>query len=120
MSTSLFFSYRGRVNRRQFWFGFFGYMCAVCLTATGAQFLTRSMLVPLLSPLPFLPFFFAVTTKRYHDQGKSGWNNLWLLAPFVGWVYVIVECGFWKGSPLRNEYGDPLYGPLVQEEGQSP
>ena len=57
--------------------------------------------------------FFAVATKRYHDQDKSGWSSLIFLAPVVGWLYVMIECGFWQGSAMRNQYGQPLYGPLT-------
>ena len=42
--------------------------------------------------------------RRLHDTGKSGWNILWGLIPFFGWIYVIIL--LCKASqPGENKYG---------------
>lgn len=38
-----------------------------------------------------------------HDIGKSGWNILWGLLPFIGAVVLIVYCC--RDSQYNNEYG---------------
>ncbi|MEM6818067.1 MAG: DUF805 domain-containing protein [Pseudomonadota bacterium] len=111
---SLLLSYQGRINRAQFWAGFAIYLMVTYSVGHLIWEVLDSKLYSVASAVLFWPFLFALTTKRYHDQGKSGWNSLLWLIPFVGTLYVLIECGIWKGSPLRNEYGDPLFGPLVE------
>ena len=57
----------------------------------------------------FLPYL-AVTVRRFHDIGKSGWNNLWAAIPLVGVIIVLV----WMcqdSDVVANKYGEsPKYG----------
>jgi uncharacterized membrane protein YhaH (DUF805 family) len=47
--------------------------------------------------------------RRFHDRGKSGWWTLIIFVPFIGFLWMIVECGFLKGTTGPNQYGpDPL------------
>lgn len=58
----------------------------------------------------------SVEVRRFHDQGKSGWNWLWRLAPFGGLIilYFMVQ----PGTHGPNEYGeDPLDGGLGEVFG---
>jgi uncharacterized membrane protein YhaH (DUF805 family) len=63
----------------------------------------------LFSLVLFLPTL-AVTVRRLHDIGKSGWWYLFGLIPIVGWITLLV----WfcrKGTSGSNLYGaDPLQG----------
>jgi hypothetical protein len=46
----------------------------------------------------------AVQVRRWHDRDKSA---LWLLmnfVPYVGSLWVLVECGFLSGTPGPNTY----------------
>lgn len=56
----------------------------------------------------FLPAL-AVTVRRLHDIGKSGWNLLWSLIPIVGVIIVLV----WMcqdSDVVTNKYGEsPKY-----------
>ena len=56
----------------------------------------------------FLPAL-AVTVRRLHDIGKSGWNILWAAIPFVGVIIVLV----WMcqdSDVVANKYGEsPKY-----------
>ena len=56
----------------------------------------------------FLPAL-AVTVRRLHDIGKSGWNLLWSLIPIVGVIIVLV----WMcqdSDVVANKYGEsPKY-----------
>ncbi len=52
---------------------------------------------------------FALYIKRYHDLGYSGYRVLLGLIPIVGPIWVLVECGFFPGTPGKNAYGpDPI------------
>jgi uncharacterized membrane protein YhaH (DUF805 family) len=55
----------------------------------------------------FLPGL-AVTARRLHDIGRSGWWMLLWLVPLVGWIVLIVwYCQ--PGQPGTNQYGpNPL------------
>lgn len=48
----------------------------------------------------------AVQVKRWHDRDKSGWWFLINLLPVVGWLWVLVECGFLRGTVGPNRFGD--------------
>lgn len=56
----------------------------------------------------FLPSL-AVTVRRLHDIGKSGWNILWGVIPIVGVIIVLV----WMcqdSDVVANKYGEsPKY-----------
>ena len=48
----------------------------------------------------------AITTKRYHDFGWSGFNFLWSFVPMVNSILFLVLI-FRKGTDGPNEYGEP-------------
>ena len=47
----------------------------------------------------------AVSAKRWHDRGKSGWWSLIMLIPMVGPIWALIELGFLKGDYGYNRYG---------------
>nr|WP_237183157.1 DUF805 domain-containing protein [Roseomonas gilardii] len=48
-------------------------------------------------------------TKRWHDRGRSGWWNLLLLLPFIGWLWLFISLCCRDGTRGPNRYGpDPL------------
>ncbi|MCH5163759.1 MAG: zinc-ribbon domain-containing protein [Clostridiales bacterium] len=47
----------------------------------------------------------ALTVRRLHDTGKSGWYILMWLIPFVGWIFVLVAL-IKQSQPCRNQYND--------------
>ncbi|MFK8031984.1 MAG: DUF805 domain-containing protein [Gammaproteobacteria bacterium] len=110
----LLLSFEGRINRRDFWIG----LAIVCIPSVSCgaiiALLPLGSYLPNLALLVFLYPLFAVTAKRYHDQDKSGWLGLIWLAPLVGWMFALIECGFSKGTPMRNKHGPPSFGPLVE------
>jgi uncharacterized membrane protein YhaH (DUF805 family) len=53
------------------------------------------------SVLTFLPSF-AVGARRLHDTNRSGWLQLLLLIPIIGWIVLIV---FWvQDGKMPNRY----------------
>ena len=58
---------------------------------------------------PIGGFSLIVQINRWHDRNKSGWWVLINLIPYLGWAYMIFECGFLKGTEGRNDFGnDPF------------
>ncbi|MES2958130.1 MAG: DUF805 domain-containing protein [Pseudomonadota bacterium] len=49
----------------------------------------------------------AVSVKRWHDRGKSGWWVLVAAIPFVGWLWLLIENGFLRGDAGPNRFGEP-------------
>ena len=46
----------------------------------------------------------AVSVRRLHDIGKSGWNLLWILLPIVGAIMLIYWC-CQDSQPEENKWG---------------
>ena len=122
------FSVMGRLSRAEFW------MCL--LAALGVWFMAifavfliadvvASRLIPaqaeaftawvdvyVMPPTGILMvwFLFALAARRFRDRGKRPWWALIILVPYVGWLWILVECGFLKGTPGDNKYGpDPAH-----------
>ena len=111
----LLLSSKGRIGRKGFWFGFLIWFLLTISLGIAIESLTDSVFVQLFIILPTY-FLFIISTKRYHDLGKSGWWSLFILLPVVGMLFIIIECGFGRGRLLKNQWGDPLTGPLMERE----
>ena len=107
-----YFNFRGRSTRSEFWYFMLGWILLYLIVAAIDQ--TAMGPVLNLSDLPFyefipysyvdqqvgwLTFLFrpltaiptiAVTVRRLHDAGKSGWYSaLWILPlPVIGWFWL--------------------------------
>ncbi len=46
-----------------------------------------------------------VSVKRFHDTNRSGWHIL--LGLISAGIYLLIVCGFFKGTDGENKYGDP-------------
>ena len=58
--------------------------------------------------------YLPVYIKRLHDTDRSGWNLLWGIIPIIGAFYILIVCGFVKGTAGDNEYG---VNPTSPEDG---
>jgi FAD/FMN-containing dehydrogenase/uncharacterized membrane protein YhaH (DUF805 family) len=103
---SLFFSYRGRTRRGDFWYALLVVMSVLIVldVATGLLFDGSP---PLLCLVPILWSLSALCVTRYHDIGRSGWWLLLLAIPILGPAWVLFSVGFRKGHPHENRYGAP-------------
>jgi uncharacterized membrane protein YhaH (DUF805 family) len=54
---------------------------------------------------------FASTVRRFHDRGKSGWWALLYFVPFIGWLWIIIECGMLPGKPAVTYTFNPAPAP---------
>jgi uncharacterized membrane protein YhaH (DUF805 family) len=61
-----------------------------------------------LSHLLILYVFITATVKRLHDTDRSGWWVLITFIPVIGFFYLIIVCGFFKGTVGENRYGSPF------------
>ena len=100
----LFLSFDGRINRQPFWLG-----VIALLIANGIVFAIFQAWLAWLIRLALVYPALAVSVKRCHDRGKSGWWCLLLLIPFVGAVWAVIDLGLLTGTDGANTYGpDPL------------
>ena len=93
--------FNGRASRAEFWW-FFLFSCLVGLIC-GAISDVLGAVVQLGLLLPQL----AVGVRRLHDTDKSGWLQLLLLLPVLGFFILVF---FWAqaGEPAANTYGDAI------------
>lgn len=124
----LFFSFDGRISRSEYWkatlltwlaVAVLGIAAAVAVYALQSSGAGSSSPTPLMIIIgvtaglavfvPMLWVALAIGVKRWHDRNKSG---LWVLIgfiPYIGGIWVLVECGCLRGTDGPNAYGpDPL------------
>ena len=107
----LYFDLRGRVSRRQFWLHGVLALVGVALAAHALLGIARvpSQTAELLVNLLLLWPALAVSVKRWHDRGRSGWWVLLNLLPLLGWLWALLDNGLVRGTRGANRYGeDPL------------
>jgi len=103
----IFLDPRGRISRRAFWlYGVLG--------MGGLSVLLRALLdIAGFAPeradigTTFLLLWpaVAVSAKRWHDRDRSAWWVLVALVPLVGWLWMLIDNGFVRGSAGPNRYG---------------
>ena len=109
--------FSGRARRSEFWF----WMLFTAIIGTAVGFLERSdhhflsSIVPLAFFLPNL----AVSVRRMHDIGRSGWYVLISLIPIVGVILFIVQCCR-DSVPGANKYGENPKGQGVPVYAANP
>jgi uncharacterized membrane protein YhaH (DUF805 family) len=122
----LFSSFDGRINRGKFWAGFIILWILsivanlIISTIFGIRYVEGEVF-PAMAPVAWLVWVaaglaiiyatLAVWAKRWHDRDKSGWWSLIAFVPFIGAIWILVECGCLPGTEGPNRYGpDPLAG----------
>lgn len=56
----------------------------------------------------------AVSVRRMHDIGKSGWWVLIAFVPLIGWIWYLILCC------TDSQPGDNQYGPNPKNIGATP
>ena len=92
--------FNGRAARPEFWW----FILAQLLVGA----ILNMVSIPLggLFSLAMLVPSLAAGSRRLHDLGKTGWLQLLVLIPILGWVVLI----YWEaqpGDPASNLYGPP-------------
>lgn len=99
-------NFSGRATRKEYWLYFFVMMgLSMVSSVTLKPYLLASQLSSLIYFFVFLIPGLAITIRRLHDIGKSGWNFLFGLIPFVGAIILLVF--FCR----KSQEGENRYGP---------
>ncbi len=100
--------FEGRARRREYWyFALFNVLVALGLGLIDGA-LGIGVLGPLYSLAVLIPGL-AVSVRRLHDTGRSGWWLLIALVPIIGVIVLLVlMC-------LDSEAGANQYGPSPKE-----
>ena len=103
--------FEGRAHRTEFWMFFLFYiLIAFALAIVGMIGHGLQYLYPLYVLAMFVPVL-AVSARRLHDIGKSGWMQLVGLIPCVGAIILIIW--FVEDSHPDNQYGPNPKGASV-------
>ena len=110
MAFTRYSDFTGRSRRSEYWyFVLFNALVSLPLTALslGAEIEIPSLIWTLITFIPSL----ALSVRRLHDIGKSGWFLLIMFIPLIGLIILIVwACT--DSQPGTNEWG-----PNPKEEG---
>lgn len=100
----------GRARRTEYWmfmlFHFIILFILVFLSALIARFAMINILIVIL-PIYVLATFIpalAVTIRRLHDTGKSGWYYLLSFIPYVGGL-ILLFFTLQDSEPMQNKWG---------------
>jgi uncharacterized membrane protein YhaH (DUF805 family) len=127
---TMLFSTQGRISRSTFWTwtlvltAAFAVLMAILLVpilmlesaaeAKGEKLTvgTPHMIALVVFLTGYIPLFWAsvaIQVKRWHDRGKPGAWFFISFIPYLGGLWVLIECGCLRGTPHGNQYGpDPL------------
>ena len=109
--------FSGRARRSEYWYFILFNMLVTAVMSvfgkrTSAEFagqiitITQNKLLSVYQLVVFIPGL-AVTVRRLHDVGRSGWCYLWILFPVAGVIMVLI----WlcrEGERRANRFGpDP-------------
>ena len=97
--------FEGRATRREFWLWMLIHLIistviALLGTAVADFFTIVAVLYGLATIVPHL----AVGARRLHDHNKSGWLQLIILVPLIGWIIVLVLMVL-PGNEGENKHG---------------
>lgn len=104
--------FSGRARRKEFWmFALFNVIFGIALelidhiakTEYGTPPFSYGLFYILYALAIFIPGL-AVSVRRLHDIGKSGWFYLIMLIPIIGAIWILIlACA--DGDTGENEYG---------------
>ena len=108
-----FADFKGRASRSEFWYfyllsyGTIGLLAFLSLRSPQDNFYL--WLIGIFIIVIIVPFT-AVTARRLHDVGRSGWWQLISGIPYVGIIGAIFLIIWWcsEGEKKKNKYGKPI------------
>lgn len=121
MNLSSLWSLQGRVARGKFWLVFLlTFVFSILSISFWALISTLLKSFSPTAPIVIGVLWFvliislgwisiATTVKRFHDRNKSGWWYFISFVPVIGFFWIIIECGFMRGTVGANDFGeDPV------------
>lgn len=111
--------FEGRSSRKAFWFFILfnliaGFLIGIIDGILGINLIKDGFFAPLYSLAVFIPTI-AVTVRRLHDVGKSGWWVLIGIIPFIGTIILIIFC-VQQSQSGTNQYGEPPLDITIQKD----
>lgn len=104
--TGKYFQFDGRATRSEYWyFVLFNFLISIVLSIVASIAggkVGQNVLSSIYSVLVFIPSI-AVSFRRLHDTGRSGWWLLLSFVPVVGWIVLLVFMVM--DSTPDNKYG---------------
>ena len=113
LAINRFIEFDGRSRRSEFWYFVLGNIILTIGAGILDGIMGTGLFDNVVSLVLFLPGL-AVSIRRLHDIGKSGW---WILIALTGIGFLILL--FWyaqEGEPGENEWGPD---PLTEDYGYS-
>lgn len=107
-ALSNYVNFEGRASRSEYWFFIlFNILFALGALLIDAVIGTEIVFYFLYAIVVFLPGL-ALSVRRLHDVGKSGWMLLLLIIPLIGviWIFIL--------SITDSDTGNNEYGPNPQ------
>ena len=107
--TEMYADFSGRARRSEFWyFALFNFIASIVVSIVagvlGSVIGDAASFLSLLYSLAVIVPGFAVSARRLHDTGRSGWWQLIALIPFIGAIVLLIF--FTQDSSFeRNQYG---------------
>jgi uncharacterized membrane protein YhaH (DUF805 family) len=104
-------SFQGRITAREYWL-FYALPIAVADLFSGVVDAAAQAggIIDAIATVVTLVGSLAGATKRLHDRDRSGWFQLIVLIPLLGWIWIFAELSV-RGTRGPNRYGpDPLAG----------
>lgn len=93
----------GRAKRSEYWLFMLVHVIISIILGLIPLVLDWFVVVEVVYFLALLVPALAVGARRLHDSGKSGWLQLILLVPLIGWIIVIILMAL--PSEDDNKYG---------------
>ena len=99
----------GRARRSEYWWFYLAYaivngvLSGLANAFSGSGFGTAVSVISGIVALACLVPTIAVTTRRLHDTGKSGWWQL-LYLTCIGGIVILIFCAM-DSQPGDNQYG---------------
>ncbi|WP_076414583.1 DUF805 domain-containing protein [Shewanella sp. UCD-KL12] len=94
--------FTGRARRKEFWMYILFYMIFYVLAAVIDGILGTMIFSLILALGLFIPSI-AISARRLHDTGRSGWWQLIGLVPLIGAIVLLIF--YIQDSIGENEYG---------------
>ena len=113
-AVSNYATFSGRARRSEFWYFNLFWMIFYFVAAVVDGVIGSNGVVTVLLTLVLLLPGLAVTVRRLHDTGKSGWWILLYLVPIVGPIAMLVFLC------TDSQPGHNAYGPNPKDEGWAP
>jgi len=105
-TLTLLLSFEGRINRQPFLYLLIVIIIGAALTLAIDIWLKDKLLVTFIFSLIITWPYLAMQVKRWHDRDKSGWWVFISIIPYIGPIWMLIECCLLEGTKGPNRYGD--------------